>query len=201
MALLHGEISVNPRFDFNLIYPQEIETEEYTMATRYYEYSKPGSREKYTEITEAEYLIAKESPDRWFISFGNCVLECEAHQHKKHYNEKNHSDYVNKDENGKKPVTLSFEQYRLETGLDVTEVLEDTTVNVEEECCEKYQYELLYAALAQLDQDELELVNLLYWDVLSQRKVGECNGETQQSVSKKNKEVLDKLTNLMSFKK
>lgn len=171
------------------------------MATRYYEYSKPGSREKYTEITEAEYLIAKESPDRWFISFGNCVLECEAHQHKKHYNEKNHADYISKDKSGKKVVTLFFEEYRLETGLDVTEVLEDITVNVEDECCEKYQYELLYAALAQLDQDELDLLKLLYWDELAQREAGEYCGETQQSISKKNKEILDKLTKLMSLKK
>lgn len=171
------------------------------MTTRYYEYSKPGSREKYTEITEAEYLIAKESPDRWFISFGNCVLECEAHQHKKHYNEKNHADYVSKDKSGKKVVTLFFEEYRLETGLDVTEVLEDITVNVEDECCEKYQYELLYAALAQLDQDELDLLKLLYWDELAQREAGEYCGETQQSISKKNKEILDKLTKLMSLKK
>lgn len=171
------------------------------MATRYYEYSKPGSKEKYTEITEAEYLIAKESPNRWFISFGDSVLECEEHQHKKHYNQKNHSDYINRDANGKKPVKLSFDEYKLETGMDITEVIEDTTVNVEDESIKKYQYELLYAALAQLDQDELELVNLLYWDELSQSKVGECNGETQQSISKKNKEILDKLTNLMSFKK
>ncbi len=171
------------------------------MKTRYYEYSKPGSREKYTEITEAEYLIAKESPDRWFISFGNCVLECEAHQHKKHYNEKNHSDYVNKDENGKKPVTLSFDEYKLETGMDITEVIEDTTVNVEDESIKKYQYEILYAALAQLDEDEKEIVKSLYWDMLSQREAGERSSETQQSISKKNHGILEKLTNLMSFQK
>ncbi len=78
------------------------------MKTRYYEYSKPGSKEKYTQITEAEYLVAKETPNRWFISFGDCVLECEAEEHKDHYNQKNHSDYINRDANGKKPVKLSF---------------------------------------------------------------------------------------------
>ena len=171
------------------------------MKTRYYEYSKPGSKEKYSQITEAEYLIAKESPNRWFISFGDCVLECEEHQHKNHYNQKNHSDYVNKDASGKKPTILSFDEYKLETGMDITEVIEDTTVNVEDECYKKYQYELLYAALAQLDQDELELVNLLYWDELSQNKVGEFYGKTQQNISWTNRGVLDRLTNFMSFKK
>ena len=170
------------------------------MATRYYEYSKPGSREKYTEITEAEYLIAKESPDRWFISFGNCVLECEADQHKKHYNEKNHSDYVNKDENGKKPVTLSFEQYRLETGLDVTEVLEDTTVNVEEECCEKYQYELLYAALAQLDEDERKIIVELFWNEKTQTALAKINGISKQTLNEKHKRILAKMLKMMEGK-
>lgn len=80
-------------------------------------------------------------------------------------------------------------------------MIEDTTVNVEDECYKKYQYELLYAALAQLDQDELELVNLIYWDELSQNKVGEFYGKTQQNISWMNRGVLDKLTNLMSFKK
>ena len=171
------------------------------MKTRYYEYSKPGSKEKYSEITEAEYLSVKDNPERWFISFGNCVLECEASEYKKHYNEIDHSNYINRDAKGKKPVKLSFEEYRRETGQDVTEIIEDTTVNVEDECYKNYQYELLYAALAQLDKDELELVNLLYWDELSQRKVGECNGKTQQSIGKKNKRILEELTNLMSFKK
>lgn len=171
------------------------------MKTRYYEYSKPGSKEKYSQITEAEYLSVKDSPERWFISFGNCVLECEAEEHKEHYNKKNHSDYINRDATGKKPVRLSFDEYKLETGMDITEVIEDTTVNVEDECYKKYQYELLYAALAQLDEDEKELVKSLYWDVLSQREVGACSGETQQSISKKKHEVLEKLTKLMGFQK
>ena len=98
-------------------------------------------------------------------------------------------------------MVISFEQYRLETGMDITEVIEDTTVNVEDECYKKYQYELLYAALAQLDQDELELVNLLYWDVLTQNKVGELYGKTQQNISWMNSSVLDKLTKFMSLKK
>jgi len=60
---------------------------------------------------------------------------------------------------------------------------------------------MLYKALAQLDEDELELVKSLYWNMLSQRELGEYSGETQQSISKKNKVILEKLTNLMDFKK
>ena len=46
------------------------------MKTKYFEFSKNGGSEKYSEFTEAEYLKAKEEENRWFISFGDSVLEC-----------------------------------------------------------------------------------------------------------------------------
>ena len=94
---------------------------------------------------------------------------------------------------------LDFKEIRLDEYK--LEVIEDTTVNVEDESIKKYQYEILYAALAQLDEDEKEIVKSLYWDMLSQREVGERSSETQQSISKKNYGILEKLTNLMSFQK
>ncbi len=171
------------------------------MKTRYYKYSKPGSKEKYTQITEAEYLVAKESPNRWFISFGDSVLECEEHQHKKHYNQKNHSDYINRDANGKKPVRLSFDEYKLETGMDITEVIEDTTVNVEDECYKKYQYELLYAALAQLDEDERRIILELFWNKRTQTALAKINGISKQTLNEKQRRILEKMLKLMKNKK
>ena len=172
------------------------------MKTKYFEYNSIPNGEKYMEVTMEKFQRdVMETEGRYYISFGTSVLECSYEDYKKNDKEKNHSDYISKDASGKKPVVISFEQYRLEKGQDITEVIEDTNVNVESECYEKYQYELLYKALAQLDEDELELVKSLYWNMLSQREVGEHSGETQQSISKKNKVILEKLTNLMDFKK
>lgn len=172
------------------------------MSVKYFEYNTNPNGEKYMEVTMEEFQRdVMETKGRYYISFGTSVLECSYEDYKKNDKEKNHSDYISKDASGKKPVVISFEQYRLEKGQDITEVIEDTNVNVESECYEKYQYELLYKALAQLDEDELELVKSLYWNMLSQREVGEYSGETQQSISKKNKAILEKLTNLMNFKK
>ncbi|MBQ7008094.1 MAG: sigma-70 family RNA polymerase sigma factor [Ruminococcus sp.] len=172
------------------------------MSVKYFEYNTNPNGEKYLEVTMEEFQRdVMETEGRYYISFGTSVLECSYEDYKKNDKEKNHSDYISKDASGKKPVVISFEQYRLEKGQDITEVIEDTNVNVESECYEKYQYELLYKALAQLDEDELELVKSLYWNMLSQREAGECSGETQQSISKKNKAILEKLTNLMNFKK
>ena len=38
------------------------------MKTKYFEFSKNGGSEKYSEFTEAEYLKAKEEENRWFIA-------------------------------------------------------------------------------------------------------------------------------------
>lgn len=172
------------------------------MSVKYFEYNNNQNGEKYMEVTKEDFQKdVIETEGRFYISFGTSVMECEEHEHKKDKKEKEHSEYISKDASGKKPTILSLDDYKLKTGIDITEVIEDTTVNVEDECYKKYQYELLYAALAQLDEEELELVKSLYWDMLSQREVGECSSETQQSISKKNKGILDELTNLMSFKK
>ena len=45
------------------------------MKTKYFEFSRNGGSEKYSEFTEEEYLNAKEEENRWFISFGDSVLE------------------------------------------------------------------------------------------------------------------------------
>ena len=172
------------------------------MKTKYFEYNTNPNGEKYMEVTMEEFQRdVMEAEGRYYISFGTSVFECSYEDYKKNDKEKNHSDYISKDASGKKPVVISFEQYRLEKAQDITEVIEDTTVNVEIECYEKYQYELLYKALAQLDENEKEIVKSLYWEMLSQCEVGKRNSETQQSIGKKNKKILEKLTNLMSFKK
>ena len=64
------------------------------MKTKYYEYNRHGDCEKYSEFTESEYLKAREDKNRWFISFGDSVLECEESEYMDYFSEKNHSDYM-----------------------------------------------------------------------------------------------------------
>ena len=60
------------------------------MKTKYFEYNRNSGSEKYSEFTEAEYLKAKEEENRWFISFGDSVLECEESQYSDHFSKKDH---------------------------------------------------------------------------------------------------------------
>lgn len=79
------------------------------MKTKYFEFSKNGGSEKYSEFTEAEYLKAKEEENRWFISFGDSVLECDESQYIDHFTKKDHGEYTQKDRNWKKVIPLSLE--------------------------------------------------------------------------------------------
>ena len=81
------------------------------MKTKYFEFSRNGGSEKYSEFTEEEYLNAKEEENRWFISFGDSVLECEESQYSDHFSKKDHGEYTQKDRNWKKVIPVSLEQY------------------------------------------------------------------------------------------
>ena len=81
------------------------------MKTKYFEYNRNGRSEKYSEFTEEEYLKAKEDENRWFISFGDSVLECEESQYTDHFSKKDHDEYTQKDKNWKKVIPVSLEQY------------------------------------------------------------------------------------------
>ena len=72
------------------------------MKTKYFEYNRNGGSEKYSEFTEEEYLKAKEDENRWFISFGDSVLECEESQYTDHFSKKDHDEYTQKDKTGRK---------------------------------------------------------------------------------------------------
>ena len=74
------------------------------MKTKYFEYNRNSGSEKYSEFTEAEYLKAKEEENRWFISFGDSVLECEESQYSDHFSKKDHGEYTQKDRNWKKVI-------------------------------------------------------------------------------------------------
>lgn len=172
------------------------------MSVKYFEYNTNPNGEKYMEVTMEEFQRdVMETEGRYYISFGTSVLECSYEVYKKNDKEKNHSDYISKDASGKKPVVISFEQYRLEKGQDITEVIEDTNVNVEIECYEKYQYELLYKALAQLDEDERRIILELFWNKKTQIALAKIDGISRQTLNEKQKRILVKMLKLIENKK
>lgn len=97
------------------------------MKTKYFEYNRNGGNEKYSEFTEEEYLKAKEEESRWFISFGDSVLECEESQYTDHFSKKDHEEYTQKDKNWKKVIPVSLDQYTYGGNYE-QKILKDSTV-------------------------------------------------------------------------
>lgn len=64
---------------------------------------------------------------------------------------------------------------------------------------EREELERLKAALAQLPPDEWQLIDLLYYQGISQLEAGETLGVSQQAVSKRAKKILGKLRNLIKI--
>ena len=107
MAVHYSQISIKPIFWFK----EKSKGRLFILKTKYYEYNKQVSGEKYSEFTESEYLKAREDKNRWFISFGDSVLECEESEYRDYFSEKNHSDYTQRDKYGKKIIPILLDQY------------------------------------------------------------------------------------------
>jgi RNA polymerase sigma factor (sigma-70 family) len=70
----------------------------------------------------------------------------------------------------------------------VSEIVED-----------KLLLETLYAALAELADDERELINALFFDEKSEREVADGYGISKQAVNKRKNVILAKLKKLLNF--
>lgn len=175
------------------------------MKTKYFEYNKNGGNEKYSEFTEEEYLKAKEEENRWFISFGDSVLECEESQYIDHFSKKDHSEYTQKDRNWKKVIPLSLEQCTY-GGISEKNVLRDSTVvPLEERILEQISLERDLAALRKvlkkLKSQEQEIIYQLFWMNKSQNDLAMEYSVTRQTMHEKTHRILVKVLKLFENEK
>ena len=174
------------------------------MKTKYYEYNKQIGGEKYSEFTESEYLKAKEDKNRWFISFGDSVLECEENEYKDYFSKKNHYDYTQKDKLDKKVVPILLEQY---TYSDTAQAFfyDSTIVPFDEVILEKLsteQYILqLRKVMKKLKPYEREIIYQLFWQNKSQKQLAEEYGKSQQNINKITTRVLAKMLKMFENEK
>ncbi|MBQ3566312.1 MAG: sigma-70 family RNA polymerase sigma factor [Oscillospiraceae bacterium] len=168
------------------------------MKTKYYQYNKSGG-EKYSEFTEEEYLIAKTYENRWFISFGNCVLECSKDEYRAYYSEKNHADYTQRDKNGKIVIPLSLEQYAHNTCQNL--IFRDFEEEILEKIMAKEMLERLHTALKKLKPCERNIIHKLFWENKNQTQLADEYGITQQTMHEKITRVLAKLLKFIKNEK
>jgi len=95
-------------------------------------------------------------------------------------------------ENGKTPLSLDS---LTEAGFDIP----DGGTLVDEIVEDKLLLDMLFAALAELTDDERGLIDALFFEEKSEREIADDAGISQQAVSKRKGKILAKLKNLLNF--
>ena len=115
---------------------------------RYYAYNPKDRGPRYIEITEEEYLKIKIQTDRWFISFGTCVLECEKAEYDDYYRHLEHYRYTLRNASRKRPDVLSMDAMEEEFPYETSVFSVHTEKSVEDEVMESMRIEQISHALS-----------------------------------------------------
>ena len=190
---------LKPSFDSK----QENQYGGIAVKTKYYEFNRNGGSEKYSEITEKEYLKAKREENRWFISFGSSVLECDKSQYEAHFSAKNHKEYIQKDKNWRKLLPVSLDQYTYNGAYEQSVFKDNTAVEdiVLERLSLEHDLAKLKKAMKKLKPYEREIIYQLFWLNKNQKALADECGKSQQSISKIAKRILCKMLKLIENEK
>ena len=168
----------------------------------YFEYNHAPAGDKYCIMTKAEYELAKRDPTRWFIDFGNCVIECSKAERTEYY--RMYYRYFNsrKCKNGRDAdmVSLNSVNEAVSYGMSVFAVHNEPTID-DIVICRMYQAyckQRLIAALETLSSDEVYLVQEMTLKSRKQKDLAAELGISQQAVSKKYLAAMRKLRQLLS---
>lgn len=145
--------------------------------TRYYIFSNPGSKEKYTEVSAADFIaIVRNSKSRFYISFGNAVMECTKNEFVKYRKEDRHKRYIKEMNEEYAPVLVSFEELPMSV-VEKISAPEDDSENEEKAVRAFWKY------VSTLSEEKQAVLKLYYGTKLSQEEIAIRLGRTQQSVS------------------
>ena len=154
--------------------------------------SKEG---EYIEINYDSYLkIIKEDPKRKFWLLGGMLLELPEEIYKTMNREKSRMEYLNQ-------LSTKFGEFSYDS-LTTEEmggslVLKDKNFVVEEIVEEKLLKERLYFALKHLSEEELRMINALYFVNMTESEFAKLEGISQVAVNKRKKKVLEKLKKII----
>ena len=167
----------------------------------YYEFNREGKRPLRIPMTEAAFLKAKEEPDRWFISFGDCVLEVTKSEYVKYYKEKEHTRHLRRTAAKYELECVPLDSLEEQFTYDRNVFSVHAELSVEDEVIQRdlktALHKLLCDALEKLDEQDLKLVVEIHFKHKSQNHLSEELGISQQGVSKRYRAVLRKLRKLM----
>ncbi len=151
--------------------------------------------EGYREVSEEEfrnYIESFSEDDRaYFINLGYALMETDEAGYRSFYKEYRRERYVNEEAQRAGLVSLNA----LDTDeFDGTSIVEDTSEPVEEKILRKLMIEKLPEAIAVLNDEEKELLEMIYFDGMSERQITEVTGIARTTINYRRNRILKKLS-------
>lgn len=155
---------------------------------------------KYIELPYQDFCDRRESDlsyeNKCFIPVQGMLMEVSSQAYKDFYRDKERYRYIKKldIENG----LLSIDEFDSEddNGSDFISVNTDDLLEI---VSENIMLEKLRQSISKLNADERELIYQHYFDEISEIKLGEIYGVSQQAISKRIKKIRIKIKNLMKI--
>ena len=169
---------------------------------KYFIYNKNPLGAKYVEISKDEFLRIWHEPGRWFINFGNCVLECEKSEYRSYYRVLYHYRYTKRTADFVNADVVSLSGKEDDCTYDMSIFSQHNERGIEDIVIERIYQEFckqrLIAALETLSSDEVYLVQEMTLKSRKQKDLAAELGISQQAVSKKYLAAMRKLRQLLS---
>lgn len=152
----------------------------------------------YKEITYDKFLALKnenkEFQQRRFISLHGVLMEVSEEDYREYYRQKRREKYYTeraRDNNDFSYDMLTTNEFNGE------DILISQDGNVEDIVEHKMLSEKLINCLSQLTAQEFELIEALYYDGLSERKISAMTATPQKTINDRKRQILLKLRKLM----
>ena len=155
----------------------------------------------YVELSYTDFCRRRQADqsymDKLFIPVQGCLLEVVREQYADFYKEKERWRYLQKLDTNHK--LLSLEGFTDSEG-NVLDFVVDEAVDVAETVVNAVMVDRLKAALPLLSGSEQALIKAIFFEELSERKVGLRLGVTQSVVNKRKAKILAKLRKIIENK-
>ncbi len=176
------------------------------MHTRYFRLKDPKCRPEeieWIEMSGKEFYCFINSPEgrrRHFIDMDDVVLEASEGETRQYKSEKNHSYYIQAQEDGWS--TLSIYAIENENGCSGEEIAVDETRGVEDETIMRMEIAALQKAVSQLDSESYQLIHSLYLADTRKtlRRLSQDSGVPVMTLQDRKKKILAGLAQALAKK-
>ena len=157
--------------------------------------NRENTSEGYKEVSEEEFRNYIESfPEgerAYFINLGYALMETDEAGYRSFYKEYRRERYIEEEAHRAGQVSLNT----LDTDeLDGTSIVEDTSEPIEEKILRKLMIEKLPEAIEVLSEEEKELIEMLYFERMTERQITTVTGVPQTTINYRRKRILKKLS-------